>query len=183
MKVVIDTSSLLSLVRYYLPFDKYGILKNLIKEKAESGEIIILDKVIEESTYKGQGVIVKTLDFLKEKSNHTKSNELLPNQRFFNMLENQFCVQIQRRKITDVEFEIKKKEYLASADAKLILYCKENQNQLIDKPLLVTEESNTENDGKVFKKLPSICDILEIEYCNLPHLLKEHFKLEVKYQV
>jgi len=29
MKVVIDTSSLLSLVRYYLPFDKKGVLLSI----------------------------------------------------------------------------------------------------------------------------------------------------------
>jgi hypothetical protein len=45
MKVIIDTNSLLSLVRYYLPFDKDKILYNFIKNKVQSGEIIIIDKV------------------------------------------------------------------------------------------------------------------------------------------
>lgn len=40
MKVVIDTNSLLSLIRYYLPFDKNGILFQFIKKKIEIGEII-----------------------------------------------------------------------------------------------------------------------------------------------
>ena len=35
MKVIIDTNSLLSLVRYYLPFDKENLLFNFIKEKIE----------------------------------------------------------------------------------------------------------------------------------------------------
>jgi hypothetical protein len=65
------------------------------------------------------------------------------------MLENQFCVHVQRKKISDIEFEIKKKEYLESADAKLILYC------LKDKGLL------------------------EIDNCNLTTLIKDHFKMDL----
>ena len=40
MKVIIDTNSLLSLVRYYLPFDKENLLFNFIKEKIEIGQIL-----------------------------------------------------------------------------------------------------------------------------------------------
>jgi hypothetical protein len=46
MKVVIDTSSLLTLVRYYLPFDKDLVLYNFFKSRVESGEIVILDNLI-----------------------------------------------------------------------------------------------------------------------------------------
>ena len=45
MKIVIDTSSLLSLVRYYLPFDKKSLLNNLFKAQIELNNIIVLDKV------------------------------------------------------------------------------------------------------------------------------------------
>lgn len=51
MKVVIDTNSLLSLVRYYLPFDKNSVLFSFIKEKFSTGEIIIIDKILEECEY------------------------------------------------------------------------------------------------------------------------------------
>jgi len=47
MKAVIDTNSLLSLVRYYLPFDKKGVLFQFIKSKIETGDIIIIDKVLD----------------------------------------------------------------------------------------------------------------------------------------
>jgi hypothetical protein len=40
MKVVIDTSSLIALVRYYLPFDKDDTLKIFFKKKVETKEII-----------------------------------------------------------------------------------------------------------------------------------------------
>ena len=45
MKVVIDTSSLMSLVRYYLPFDKKSILFEAIKTKIANGEILVIDKI------------------------------------------------------------------------------------------------------------------------------------------
>ena len=67
MKVVIDTNSLLSLVRYYLPFDKKGLLFQFIKDKIEKGEIIIIDKVLEECTYNSKGIVISKLNYLKDK--------------------------------------------------------------------------------------------------------------------
>lgn len=67
MKVVLDTNSLLSLVRYYLPFDKSGVLFNLIKNKILKGEIIIIDKVLEECEYVSKGIVISTLPFLQDK--------------------------------------------------------------------------------------------------------------------
>ena len=67
MRVVIDTSSLLALVRYYLPFDEDDKLKNLLKAKIESGHIIILDKAFIESKRVSKGIILEELDFLNKK--------------------------------------------------------------------------------------------------------------------
>ena len=47
MKVAIDTCSLLSMARYYLPFDKDARLYNLVKAKISSGELIVIDRVYE----------------------------------------------------------------------------------------------------------------------------------------
>ena len=47
MRAVIDTTSLVSFVRYYLPFDKADKLKKLLEKKFNSGEMIVLDKVYE----------------------------------------------------------------------------------------------------------------------------------------
>lgn len=66
MKVVIDTNSLLSLVRYYLPFDKKGVLFKFFKNKIEKGEIIIIDKVLEECTYTSKGMVLTALDYLND---------------------------------------------------------------------------------------------------------------------
>lgn len=98
MKVVIDTNSLLSLVRYYLPFDKNGVLFNFFKTKIEKGEIIIIDKVFQECTYNSKGVVLKTLDYLNDKT-FLKSSKvpyktdslLAPSPaKFLRQVENQF---------------------------------------------------------------------------------------------
>lgn len=68
MKVVIDTNSLLSLVRYYLPFDKKGVLFQFIKSKIENGDIIIIDKVLEECSYNSKGLFLEKLPYLTEKA-------------------------------------------------------------------------------------------------------------------
>ena len=96
------------------------------------------------------------------------------------MVENQFCVSIQRKKLNDVEFESKKKSFLDSADSKLLLFCLKEKTELgLDNPFLVSEETNTENDGKVFKKLPSLCSAVNVGHCNLPDLFKNNFKINL----
>jgi hypothetical protein len=184
MKAVIDTSSLLALVRYYMPFDKDNRLKNLIKGKVENKEIIVLDKVQEESKYVTQGLIIRTLNFLKLEKNIVKTTDLLPYPRFFNIVDEQLCnKKIKKLKnLNGTEYEQQKRQYLVTADGKLILYClkEKNQNTLLnEKPILVSEETGTDNDNKLFKKLPECCRILEIEHCSLPTLIEKHFKLNL----
>ena len=184
MIVVIDTSSLLSLVRYYLPFDKKGVLFKVIKGKVSSGEIILLDAVFKESNFVGQKIIPKSLvfltdkKFLKENKVITKTDELIPwsPTRFLNMVKNQFVANtFQFRKLTEAEFEVQKNRFMESADAKLIMYCqhliKDNEGEEI---YLVTEETSAGNDLKLFKKIPAICGILGIPVITLPELLEKY---------
>lgn len=178
MNVIIDTSSLLALVRYYLPFDAKYILKDFINQKFDSGEILILDKVYEEATYISQKQIIKELTFINDTTKHIKTIDILPNSTFFNLLENQFCDKdIKKLKdISDTEFELEKSKYLNSADAKMILYALRIKQ---DNPIIVTEETRKSNDNKLFKKLPENCYNVKIECCNLPFLLKELYKLNI----
>ncbi|MFZ4402417.1 MAG: DUF4411 family protein [Bacteroidales bacterium] len=180
MKVVIDTSSLISLVRYYLPFDKEGKLFQTIQSKVESGEIIVLDKVVEECKYISGGIIVTTLSLLLEKKNQEKTNELLPNKAFFNMLENQFVNPAIKRKLSPTEFESKKIGFLESADAKILLFSNSQKKSGAD-IVVVTEESTNNNDNKAFKKIPAICEILEIKCLSLPQLLQTYQEIEVRF--
>lgn len=179
MKVIIDTNSLLSLVRYYLPFDNENLLFNFIKDKIENGEIIIIDKVYEQCTYNSKGLVLKQLSFLtdkaflkKSKTPHKTDTLLAPSPaKFLRMVENQFVVAVQRKKITDVEFEVTKNKHLEDADTKQIILCL-NLMQSESEVYLVTEETAESNDNKLFKKIPAMCNELNIKCITLPQLLK-----------
>lgn len=179
MKVIIDTNSLLSLVRYYLPFDNENLLFNFIKDKIENGEIIIIDKVYEQCTYNSKGLVLKQLSFLtdkaflkKSKTPHKTDTLLAPSPaKFLRMVENQFVVTMQRKKITDVEFEVSKNKHLEDADTKQIILCL-NLMQSESEVYLVTEETTESNDNKLFKKIPAMCNELNIKCITLPQLLK-----------
>ncbi|WP_319479074.1 DUF4411 family protein [uncultured Draconibacterium sp.] len=181
MKVVIDTSSLLSLVRYYLPFDKENILFDFFKSKIESKEFIILDKVHEECKYTSKGLVVKSLDYLSNKKYRVKTEELLPSNKFFNQVDNQFINRGIINKLDPVEFENRRNAFLNSADVKLILFGLKYNNGL-DNYSIVTEETEFSNDNKSFKKLPAICKILDLNVLTLPELLElsEGVDFEIK---
>lgn len=178
MIALIDTSSLLAFVRYYLPFDKKGTFKDLIKTKFESGELLVLDKVIEEAKFISQGIILKELDFLNDKSRHINTNSLIPSKKFFNLLENQFCNKdlVRLKGVTDVEFELEKTNFLKTPDSNLLLYSLSMKDK---NPIVVTEETKSGNDNKVFKKIPENCKEVDIDCCTLPELLKVHLKIDI----
>ena len=64
MKVVIDTSSLISLVRYYLPFDNDNKLFDFFKKQIEDYEILIIDEVLKECKYTSKKIVVNKLPYL-----------------------------------------------------------------------------------------------------------------------
>ena len=186
MNVIIDTSSLLAFVRYYLPFDKNSVLKNLMKEKFESGELLIIDKVYYEVKGISKGIVITELEFLLDISKHIKTDSIYPNAKFFTMLDDNYCNKaIKKVKgITEVEFEQAKKEYLEDADAKMILYALEHLSDIeFTKPLIVTEETKSGNDNKLFRKIPDICQISGIDCCTLQELLKDYFKVDITFNL
>ncbi|MFZ5939828.1 MAG: DUF4411 domain-containing protein [Bacteroidota bacterium] len=180
MRAVIDTSSLLALVRYYLPFEKEFSLTKLIQGKIKNGELILLDKVALESVRVSRGVIAEKLPVIKDKKHQFVTDFLLPEAGFIRDLENKLSYPVQKRKLGETEFENRKREFLESADAKLILFClADKRSPSLDELILVTEESRASNDGKLFKKLPVLCELLDIGHCNLTSLLIEHFKVRM----
>lgn len=95
-------------------------------------------------------------------------------------LENRLCYVARKNTLLETEFENRKQAFLDSADAKLILFCIKSKDPLnLEKVVLVTEETKTDNDNKVFKKLPEICSLLDIEHCNLPTLLESHYSINL----
>jgi len=191
MKVVIDTNSLLSLVRYYLPFDKKRVLFKFFKNKIEKGEILIVDKVFQECYYNSKGIVLKTLDYLNDKTFLKsakvpyKTNSLLAPSpaKFLRQLENQFVNSVVRRqrKLTETEFENQKNSFLNDADMKQIILCL-NLIKDGEKVVLVTEETESSNDNKLFKKIPAICRELEIETMTLPELIEKYDGIDIDFQ-
>ncbi len=180
MKFLIDTSSLSILVRYYLPFDKSNSLKNFMKHKIETKEVLLFDIVADESKYVSKKIILNTLEFIKEKELQISTKDLLPFPKFFNMLDNEFCNKVQKDKLSEIEFETEKKRYLNTADAKFILYCLKEKSLLsIEKTILITEETSSENDNKAFKKLPQICLMKDIPHCNIAEFFKDYYKIKM----
>lgn len=192
MKVVIDTSSLLSLVRYYLPFDKNLVLFNFIKGRIAAGEIIILDAVLEECKYVSSGEVLKSLTYLTDKL-FIKANglpastkDILPPapKKFYRQLDNQFVIGVIKNNLTPVEYENRKTAFLNSPDMKLILFCLNlrKDNTLFEDTYLVTEETERSNDSKLFKKIPAICKELGIQTLSLPQLLEKYGKIDFAFK-
>lgn len=193
MKVIIDTNSLLSLVRYYLPFDKNSVLYDFIKYKIEQGEIIIIDKVLEECSYNSKGLVIQKLSYLEDKlflksaKLPLKTESLIAPSpaKFLRQVDNQFVnsIVLKQRKLTDVEYENQKSYFLEDADMKLILLCLNLMRDDIDNEIiLVTEETESSNDNKLFKKIPAICRELNIKTMSLPELLEKYDGIDVEFK-
>ena len=193
MKVAIDTNSLLSFVRYYLPFDKNGVLDAFIKSKIENGEIIIIDKVLEECRFNAKGIIINKLPYLNDKDFHKKSKQpyktdllIAPSPaKFLRQMDNQFVNSIikKQRRLSDVEYENQKTSHLNGADMKLIILCLNLIKEKVSEEIfLVTEETESSNDNKLFKKIPSICKELQIKTITLPELLAKYEDIDVEFK-
>ncbi len=178
MKFVVDTCSLISLVRYYLPFDNDRLLYDYVKNKVDSGELLILDKVVEECKYSAKGIVLDTLKYIEAKASCISTESLYPTKGLYNLLENNFINKVQREKISDPEFEIMKNDFLNSGDGKMIMYFMNNRQGNV---VIVTEESESPNDNKTFKKLPSICKIIDCEVINLPSWIQRCNGIDIKY--
>lgn len=105
MEYIIDTSSWISLIRYYKPFDSGSVIYDFFKRKIENNEFIVLNEVSEECNYFSQGLVAKELDFIKDKKLITKAQNLGSTKRFYNLLDNQFCNSFQKKQLDDFEIE------------------------------------------------------------------------------
>lgn len=176
MAIVIDTCSLVSLAKNYLPLDKNGSLMNFIHEKFETKEWIMLDAIQRESQYTSQGIVMKAMSFLKDSAYMTKTNEMFPpsTRKLDNMLEHNFSIPVLKRELSDEEYIVQKDIFLKSGDGKILVYClnMKSDASLFSELCVLTEESRIPNDGKLFKKLPLICEHLGIKVITLPDYLK-----------
>jgi hypothetical protein len=176
MKGIVDTSSLLNIARYYSPFDKNGRLKKRLEALFITSELIIIDKVLEQSSAIAKGIIEKEFPFIFDKKQSKliiNTSLVLPDTAFFNKLETDYCNQFIRKgqRIDDAEFENRKSDFIKDADAKMILYARKI---IASNPIIITEESSKQNDNKLFKKIPSICAVEKITCCTVPEFFKQH---------
>lgn len=175
MEYIIDTCTWVSLIRYYKPFDKGSIIYDFFKRKIEDKEIVLLKEVSEECKYISKGIVVQELDFIKDDNFITRTSNMLPTKKIYNLLENQFCNTFRRRNLEDYEIDSLTQSFIKSADAKIIMtaMARKKQGKEI---IVVSEETVSNNDNKLFKKIPAICSILQIKYLKLPEFIKKFDK-------
>jgi len=107
---------------------------------------------------------------------------LVPNTRqFFHQLNTVFVNSPIRRKLTDVEFENQKNSFIESADMKQVILSLNLKNQG-EQVIIVTEETESSNDNKLFKKIPAICKELEIQTMTLPELIAKYDGIDIDFQ-
>lgn len=172
MKAVIDTSSLVSLVRYFIPFDKEGKLKTFLEENIRSGKIIVLEQVAEECKRQGKGQVIEAFPFVVKPKYKTSVAGIKPNKAIYNLINHNFINASVKALLPEAEYQLVRNQFIASADFAMMLYAysiKDKENVVI-----VTEETGYSNDGKPFKKIPDICSIIGVKTQNFPSFLLEN---------
>lgn len=172
MKAVIDTSSLMTLVRYYLPFDREGKLTSFLEESILSGSIIVLDQVSDECKRLGKGRVIDAFPFLAQSKYKTSIADIRINKAIYNLIDNNFINASAKALLTEDLYQFKRNEFIASADFAMMLYSYSIKD--MEDVVIVTEETGYSNDGKPFKKIPDICKIIGVKTENLPSFLLEN---------
>jgi hypothetical protein len=172
MKYIIDTCSWIALAKYYYAFDNKRELYHYFENKVLDKEYIILDKVYEECKRTSKGIAVTSFEFIEK--NQTKTDEIIPTNKDFNKVKDQYCYKQMINKLgNDNSFNQLMEKFMESADYKIVLYVESLRikNTLFGDATIVTEETPTQNDHKCFKKIPEICSIEKFPCINMPNLL------------
>lgn len=188
MRYLIDTSSLISLSRYYLPFDD-GVLLAIFRDKFIEGQLLYLDAVHEECLRSAKGIVHECLPFLNDKdflNAHDffidTSSKLPYKQKEFNhFLHNDFINRKAAQSLSKSQIEAFCEDYYASADFRLILTAWNAKHLHTEEDCcIITEESPESNDGKLFRKIPKNCEIAGLPVMTLPNYMKKHgFKMNL----
>ena len=172
-KYLIDTSSILSLFRYYAHFDTNGELESYLKFLLKSDRLIILQKVYYE--YKNLKKRLEKEEATKiyasiTESGQKRKEDIVITKKIHNKLENNWVRKPQVSRLLKNEYRAQLDEWIHSADAQLIAHAIEDHNNII-----VTEETETEadNDRKIVTKIPRICKIEKLTCYSLPQMLVE----------
>lgn len=150
-----DTSSLLCLVRNFHHFDP-EFWDKWLRDRIEEKEIRVLPEVLKECERVSGGLVCKTLPWLDKKIVYKITDEniatvLIP--KFYKQVDEHFIRKeyIRLKGLTQTEIESLKEKWIGDADGQLIIAAKAHKDCCV-----VTEESESSNDGKEFKKIPVI---------------------------
>ena len=169
MRYIIDTSSLLSLVRYYEPFDSGNEILIPHIEELFKNKLVLLKAIKEEAERVAQGKVIQKLPFLSTVS--TEGNIDVTREQH-EKIDNNWSVRQQKNKLNRDEYNEQKNKEIKRGDFQLILFAlaKKEKNNIVT---IVTEESARLNDQKLFKKIPMICKFEVIPCITLPTMLKK----------
>ena len=78
MPHLVDSSSLLQMVRYYLPLDKQGKLHALLSQYFAAEKLVIIDAVLAEVRSLAGGIVMKKFPFLADKKIAKPTADLFP---------------------------------------------------------------------------------------------------------
>ena len=182
-KFVLDNCSLNILLKYYY-FDKDKICKKILDffiEKIEKGEIIIIDKVFDE--LKKWTMASNEKEYLQKGIDKFKKDTSTPEylEAVNNLIDNNI-IQRQAENLSPEAKETELQKYRDTiADLYLVAYCQKLKLSKND-PILITEESRG-SDGKLIKKIPSICYNNAIRYEKIPFIIFEHYKKELDFKL
>lgn len=102
-------------------------------------------------------------------------------EKFYRMVDNNFVVTVLKARLNETEYETIKNEYMDSADMRMVLTILNLKNDNpIEDIFLVTEETETSNDNKLFKKIPAICSHLRIMTINIQQLMDKLDGIEIE---
>lgn len=189
---IIDTSSLLNLVRYYCPFDDEKALYAEIQKQFSSNTFILMKGTFNEWIRSAKGIIVKEIPYLKEIKKELLQFPL--KKKLHKRIDEHWTNNTVKNRLNEVEYDKEKRIYLDSSDGQMILFALETKlkkqqkkssdgilfpleknkpSSTQDQYIIVTEETKTDNDNKCFKKIPKICEQENITCITLPKLIKE----------
>lgn len=185
-KLVIDNDSLNNIFKYYY-FDRDNINvinKKIIKffiDKISKGEIVVLDKVFAEFQNWGVKTPAKK-EFEKQIAKYT---ERTTTSYFLHdvdvLIGNHFIAKAANgltKDLIDTALQPYKDKY---ADLYLIAYC-QYLKTIKEVPILITEES-FKKDAKLIEKIPTICHSNSIICKDLPHVMFEIYRDELKFKL
>ncbi len=175
-KYCIDTSSLLDLAKYFAPFDN-GVIEKFLQDNFQKEDFIVLNKVFDELQRVSKGLVLKKYPFLERDKKIPKIKDITADKTHHSKLDENWVVPKQKNNLNMDQFEQEKQRYISGADFQIIAFCMEERNSRI----VISEETPSQNDGKLFKKIPAICQQENIECQKLVWLLKQ-FNFSANYK-